>query len=71
MLQLELDKDPKKEFEMKLKDGVHEDPYIGGSYYHDATTLKENVLNGILTEEVYKLEFNCIDETKAFSSMFA
>ena len=41
------------------------------SYYYDANTLKEKMLKGISVEEVYKLEFNCIDETKTFYNLFA
>ena len=55
---------------MKLEDGVYEDSYIGDSYFHDANTLKENVLNGI-SVKVYKLEFNCIDEIETFYNIFA
>ena len=53
----------KKGFEVKLEDVFHEDPNTNGNYYHDENTLKKKVLKGISVEEVYKLEFNCIDET--------
>ena len=52
----------KKGFEVKLEDVFHEDPYTNGNY-HDENTLKKKVLKGISAEEVYKLEFNCIDKT--------
>ncbi|RVW92916.1 hypothetical protein CK203_040458 [Vitis vinifera] len=54
----------KQEFEVKLEDVVHDNAYTGGSYHYDANNLKEKVLKGISVEEVYKLEFNCIDEHK-------
>ena len=56
---------------MKLEDVVHDDAYTGGSYHHDANNLKEKVLKGISVEEVYKLEFNCIDEAQTFYNLFA
>ena len=56
---------------MKLEDVVHDDAYTGGSYHHDANNLKEKVLKGISVEEVYKLEFNCIDEAETFYNFFA
>ena len=50
---------------------IHDDAYTGESYYHNANTLKEKVFKGISAEEVCKLEFNCIDETKTFYNLFA
>ena len=62
VLQLEMNRAIKKGFEVKLEDVFHEDPYTNGNY-HDENTLKKKVLKGISAEEVYKLEFNCIDKT--------
>ena len=61
----------KQEFEVKLEDVVHDNAYTGGSYHYDANNLKEKVLKGISVEEVYKLEFNCIDEVETFYNLFS
>ena len=70
MLQLEMEITIKQEFEVKLEDVVHDNAYTGGSYHYDANNLKEKVLKGISVEEVYKLEFNCIDEVETFYNLF-
>ena len=56
---------------MKLDGVVHDDTYIGGSYHHDANYLKEKVLKDISVEEVYKLQFNFINEAETFYNLFA
>ena len=56
---------------MKLNDVVNEDTYTGGSYHLDANGLKEKVLKAISIEEVYKLQYNYIDEAETFYNMFA
>ena len=66
-----MEKTIKQEFEVTLDDVVHNDTYIGRSYHHDANCLKEKVLKGISVEEVYKLQFNCIDETETFYNLFS
>ncbi|KAL6347395.1 hypothetical protein AAG906_018563 [Vitis piasezkii] len=66
-----MEKTIKQEFEVKLDDVVHDDTYIGGSYHHDANYLKEKVLKDISVEEVYKLQFNFIDEAETFYNLFA
>ena len=71
MLQSEMEKTIKKEFEVKLDDVVHDDTYTGESHHHDANCLKEKVLKGISVEKVYKLKFNHIDEAEIFYNLFA
>ena len=66
-----MEKAIKQEFEGKIEYVVLDDAYIGGSYYHDANTLKKKDLKGISAEEVYKLEFNCIDKAITFYNLFA
>ena len=66
-----MEKTIKQEFEVKLEDVVHDDTYTGKNYHHDTNSLKKKVLKGISVEEVYKLQFNCIDEAKIFYNLFA
>ena len=61
----------KREFEVKEEDVVNDDAYIGGTYHLGGNGLKEKVLKGISVEEVYKLQFDCIDETETFFNMLA
>ena len=56
---------------MKHEDVVNDDTYTSGTYHLDGNSLKKKVLQGISIEEVYKLQFNCIDEAETFYSMFA
>ena len=55
----------KQEFEVKDEDVVNDDAYTSGN------DQKENVLKGISVEEVYKLQFDCIDEIETFYNMLA
>ena len=50
-----MEKTIKQEFEVKLDDVIHDDPYTGGSYDQDVNCLKEKVLQDISVEEIYKL----------------
>ena len=61
----------KREFEVKEEDVVNDDAFIGGTYHLGGNGLKEKVLKGISDEEVYKLQFDCIDEAKTFYNMLA
>ena len=40
----------------------NDDAYIGGTYHLGGNGLKEKALKGISDEEVYKLQFDCIDD---------
>ena len=61
----------KHDFEVKREDVVNDDTYTSGTYHLDGNSLKKKVLQGISIEEVYKLQFNCIDEAETFYNMFA
>lgn len=61
----------KQDFEVKREDVVNNDTYTSGTYHLNGNSLKKKVLQGISIEEVYKLQFNCIDEAETFYSMFA
>ncbi|RVW83445.1 Protein FAR1-related sequence 5 [Vitis vinifera] len=71
MMQSVKEKTIKREFEMKEEDVVNDDAFIGGTYHLGRNGLKEKVLKGISDEEVYKLQFDCIDEAKTFYNMLA
>ncbi|RVX07463.1 Protein FAR1-related sequence 5 [Vitis vinifera] len=71
MMQSVKEKTIKREFEVKEEDVVNDDAYIGGTYHLGGNGLKEKVLKGISDEEVYKLQFNCIDEAETFYNMLA
>ena len=60
-----MEKTIKQEFEVKDEDVINDDAYTGGN------DLKEKVLKGISVEEVYKLQFDCIDEIETFYNMLA
>ena len=61
----------KREFEVKEEDVVNYDAYTGGTYQLGGNVLKEKVLKGISIEEVYKFQFDCIDEAETFYNMLA
>ena len=62
-----MDKRIKKEYVIDLEDGNVEDSYISGSSNNAWDSIYEKVLNGISIEEVFKLEFKCINEAEAFT----
>ena len=66
-----MEKTIKQEFKVKHEDVVNDDTYTSGTYQLDGNGLKEKVLKGISDEEVYKLQFNCIDEVETFYNMLA
>ncbi|RVW97117.1 Protein FAR1-related sequence 5 [Vitis vinifera] len=66
MMQSVNEKTIKREFEVKEEDVVNDDAFIGGTYHLGGNGLKEKVLKGISDEEVYKLQFDCIDEAETF-----
>ena len=70
-MQSMMEKTIKQEFEVKDEDVVNDDEYTGGTYQLGGNSLKEKVLRGISVEEVYKLQFDCIDETETFYNMLA
>ena len=70
-MQSMMEKTIKQEFEVKDEDVVNDDEYTGGTYQLDGNSLKEKVLKGISIEEVYKLQFDCIDETETFYNKLA
>ncbi|RVW59745.1 Protein FAR1-related sequence 7 [Vitis vinifera] len=69
MMQSVKEKKIKREFEVKEEDVVNDDAYIGGSYHLGGNGLKKKVFKGISDEEVYKLQFDCIDEAETFYNM--
>ncbi|KAL6347547.1 hypothetical protein AAG906_026072 [Vitis piasezkii] len=71
LMQLVKEKTIKWEFEVKEEDVVNDDAYTGGTYHLGGNGLKEKVLKGISDEEVYKLQFDCIDEAETFYNMLA
>ncbi|XP_034697356.1 protein FAR1-RELATED SEQUENCE 5-like [Vitis riparia] len=71
MMQSVKEKTIKREFEVKEEDVVNDDAFIGGTYHLGGNGLKEKVLKGISDEEVYKLQFDCIDEAGTFYNMLA
>ncbi|RVW32320.1 Protein FAR1-related sequence 5 [Vitis vinifera] len=71
MMQSVKEKTIKREFEVKEEDVVNDDAFIGGTYHLGGNGLKEKVLKGISDEEVYKLQFDCIDEAETFYNMLA
>ncbi|KAL6311958.1 hypothetical protein AAG906_007446 [Vitis piasezkii] len=71
LMQSVKEKTIKREFEVKEEDVVNDDAYIGGTYHLGGNGLKEKVLKGISDEEVYKLQFDCIDEAETFYNMLA
>ncbi|RVW29113.1 Protein FAR1-related sequence 5 [Vitis vinifera] len=71
MMQSVKEKTIKREFEVKEEDVVNDDAFIGATYHLGGNGLKEKVLKGILDEEVYKFEFDCIDEAETFYNMLA
>ncbi|RVW20258.1 hypothetical protein CK203_114174 [Vitis vinifera] len=66
LMQSVKEKTIKREFEVKEEDVVNYDAYTGGTYQLGGNVLKEKVLKGISVEEVYKLQFDCIDEAETF-----
>ena len=70
-MQSVMEKTIKQEFEVKEENIVNEDAYTSGTYQLSGNSLKEKVLKGISVEEVYKLQFDCIDETETFFNMLA
>ncbi|XP_059597879.1 protein FAR1-RELATED SEQUENCE 5-like [Vitis vinifera] len=71
MMQSVKEKTIKREFEVKEEDVVNDDAFIGATYDMGGNGLKEKVLKGISDEEVYKLQFDCIDEAETFYNMLA
>ncbi|XP_034695633.1 uncharacterized protein LOC117921781 [Vitis riparia] len=71
LMQSVKEKTIKREFEVKEEDVVNDNAYIGGTYYLSGNGLKEKVLKGISNEEVYKLQFDCIDKAETFYNMLA
>nr|CAN62918.1 hypothetical protein VITISV_029735 [Vitis vinifera] len=71
MMQSVKEKTIKREFEVKEEDVVNDDAFIGATYHLGGNGLKDKVLKGISDEEVYKLQFDCIDEAKSFYNMLA
>ncbi|KAL6342650.1 hypothetical protein AAG906_012517 [Vitis piasezkii] len=71
MMQSVKEKTIKREFEVKEEDVVNDDAFIGGTYDMGANGLKQKVLKGISDEEVYKLQFDRIDEAETFYNMLA
>ncbi|WJZ92484.1 hypothetical protein VitviT2T_011474 [Vitis vinifera] len=71
LMQSVKEKTIKREFEVKEEDVVNDDAYIGGTYHLGGNGLKEKVLKGISDEEVYKLQFDCIDEAETFYNVLA
>ena len=61
----------KKEFAIDLEDENLKDSHIGGIGNCEWDSIYKKVLNGISIEEVFKLEFKCINEAKAFYNMYA
>ncbi|RVW17997.1 Protein FAR1-related sequence 5 [Vitis vinifera] len=61
----------KREFEVKEEDVVNDDAFIGATYDLGGNGLKQKVLKGISDEEVYKLQFDRIDEAETFYNMLA
>ena len=70
-MQSVMEKTIKQEFEVKDEDVVNDDAYTSGTYQLGGNGLKEKVLKGISIEEVYKLQFNYIDEIEIFYNMLA
>ncbi|RVX20318.1 Protein FAR1-related sequence 7 [Vitis vinifera] len=71
MMQSVKEKTIKREFEVKEEDVVNEDAFIGATYDLGGNGLKQKVLKGISDEEVYKLQFDRIDEAETFYNMLA
>ncbi|RVW18027.1 Protein FAR1-related sequence 5 [Vitis vinifera] len=71
MMQSVKEKTIKREFEVKEEDVVNDDAFIGGTYDMGGNGLKQKVLKGISDEEVYKLQFDRIDEAETFYNMLA
>ncbi|RVW31137.1 Protein FAR1-related sequence 5 [Vitis vinifera] len=69
LMQSVKEKTIKREFEVKEEDVVNDDAYTGGTYHLGGNDLKEKVLKGISDEEVYKLQFDCINEAETFYNM--
>ena len=70
-MQSVMEKTIKQEFEVKAKDVVNDDAYTGGTYKLGGNGWEDKVLKGISVEEVYKLQFDCIDEIETFYNMLA
>ncbi|RVW37768.1 Protein FAR1-related sequence 5 [Vitis vinifera] len=71
MMQSVKEKTIKREFEVKEEDVVNDDAFIGATYDLGGNGLKQKVLKGISDEEVYKLQFDRIDEAETFYNMLA
>ncbi|RVW88940.1 Protein FAR1-related sequence 5 [Vitis vinifera] len=71
MMQSVKEKTIKREFEVKEEDVVNDDSFIGATYDLGGNGLKQKVLKGISDEEVYKLQFDRIDEAETFYNMLA
>ncbi|RVW58741.1 Protein FAR1-related sequence 5 [Vitis vinifera] len=61
----------KREFEVKEEDVINDNVFIGATYNLGGNGLKQKVLKGISDEEVYKLQFDRIDEAETFYNMLA
>ncbi|KAL6343311.1 hypothetical protein AAG906_022386 [Vitis piasezkii] len=70
MMQSVKEKTIKREFEVKEEDVVNDDAFIGGTYDW-WKRFEAKVLKGISDEEVYKLQFDRIDEAETFYNMLA